>query len=203
VAIKVQYNKTFMQQLGRSLKVRENALPTLQAKESALRAEVKKARNVEESVEEELAHKRAALAQTHRLWGEFPHGLVRVENVDIGIHKIAGVKAPELRQVRFTVAEHSTYSQPWWFAAGIELLKEIVSLSIRKEIAAKKVEVLEYARKKTTQKVNLYEKVQIPELNEALLKIKRFLEDEENLAKSSQKILKARLAAAAQERRAA
>ena len=49
---------------------------------------------------------------------------------------------------------------------------------------------LEHARKKTTQKVNLFEKVQIPGYQDALRKIKRFMEDEENLSKSSQKILK-------------
>jgi V/A-type H+/Na+-transporting ATPase subunit D len=52
--------------------------------------------------------------------------------------------------------------------------------------------LLDHARKKTTQKVNLYEKVQIPGYEEAILKIKRFLEDEENLDKSSQKIVKNR-----------
>jgi V/A-type H+-transporting ATPase subunit D len=52
---------------------------------------------------------------------------------------------------------------------------------------------LEYARKKTTQKVNLFEKVQIPGYEEAIRKIKRYLEDEENLSKSSQKIMRARL----------
>lgn len=50
--------------------------------------------------------------------------------------------------------------------------------------------LLEHARKKTTQKVNLFEKVQIPGYQDALRKIKRFMEDEENLSKSSQKILK-------------
>ncbi len=50
--------------------------------------------------------------------------------------------------------------------------------------------VLEHARKKTTQKVNLFEKVQIPGYQDALRKIKRFMEDEENLSKSSQKIMK-------------
>ena len=50
---------------------------------------------------------------------------------------------------------------------------------------------MEYARKKTTQKVNLFEKVQIPGYEDAILKIKRYLEDEENLSKSSQKIMRA------------
>ena len=39
--------------------------------------------------------------------------------------------------------------------------------------------------------MNLFEKVQIPGYKEAVRKIKRFMEDEENLSKSSQKILKA------------
>ena len=55
-----------------------------------------------------------------------------------------------------------------------------------------KLDLLDGARKKTTQKVNLYEKVQIPGFQEAIRKIKRFLEDEENLSKSAQKIVKTR-----------
>jgi len=58
---------------------------------------------------------------------------------------------------------------------------------------------LEYARKKTTQKVNLFEKVQIPGYQDAILKIKRYMEDEENLSKSSQKIVKTRQNAQKQE----
>jgi V/A-type H+-transporting ATPase subunit D len=54
------------------------------------------------------------------------------------------------------------------------------------------VELLDYARKKTTQKVNLFEKVQIPGFQDAIRKIKRFMEDEENLSKSSQKIVKSK-----------
>ena len=54
------------------------------------------------------------------------------------------------------------------------------------------MELLDYARKKTTQKVNLFEKVQIPGYQDAIRKIKRFMEDEENLSKSSQKIVKSK-----------
>ena len=52
------------------------------------------------------------------------------------------------------------------------------------------MKLLDYARRKTTQKVNLYEKVQIPGYDDAIRKIKRFLEDEDNLSKSAQKIVK-------------
>jgi V/A-type H+-transporting ATPase subunit D len=63
------------------------------------------------------------------------------------------------------------------------------------DVAKERIRLLEYARKKTTQKVNLYEKVQIPEFSIAVLKIKRYLEDVENLDKAAQKITKERHAA--------
>ncbi len=196
MALKFQYNKTYLQQLNKGLKVRENALPTLIAKESALRLEVKKAREQSEAIELDLKKQYVAQEETYRLWAEIPGELLRVTDVDIEVKKIAGVKTPVLRNVRFDVNRYSAFSQAAWVPSGIEMLKELASLKISLELARKKVQILEYARKKTTQKVNLYEKVQIPEYNEAIRKIKRFLEDDENLSKSSQKILKMKLAQA-------
>lgn len=195
MALKFQYNKTFLQQLNKGLKVRENALPTLVAKESALRLEVKKAREAVEKVEEKLAAELEAQSSKQRFWNEFPEGIVSVKEVRIDIKKIAGVKTPILLEVAFNVQRYSAFLQPAWVPDGIEAVKNISQLKIQAELAKKKVEILEYARKKTTQKVNLYEKVQIPEYHEAIRKIKRFMEDEDNLSKSSQKILKAKIAA--------
>jgi V/A-type H+-transporting ATPase subunit D len=193
MALKVQYNKTFMQQLKRQLQVRLNALPTLQAKESALRLEVKRARDEMARLDAQLKQHKQGLEATFRLWKEFPQGLLTIANIDLDIRKIAGVKIPLLNTVHYTLQPFSLVEQPSWLVAGVEVLKQLSELKIRKEVAVRTVEVLEYARKKTTQKVNLYEKVQIPAYQEALLKIKRIMEDEENLAKSSQKILKTRM----------
>ena len=66
-------------------------------------------------------------------------------------------------------------------------------------MSAEKKRILEFNRKKTTQKVNLYEKVQIPGYQEAIRKIKRYMEDEENLNKASSKIVKTRHAAEEEE----
>ncbi|MBN1577581.1 MAG: V-type ATP synthase subunit D [Chitinispirillaceae bacterium] len=195
MALKFQYNKTYLQQLNKGLKVRVNALPTLEAKESALRLEVKKAREAVVKIERQLEREYAAQNETHRLWRELPQGLVGVKEVAVDVKKIAGVKTPVLRDVSFAVARYSAFLLPSWVPAGIETLKQLSRLRIEAELAKKKVTVLEYARKKTTQKVNLYEKVQIPEYQEAIMKIKRFMEDEDNLSKSSQKILKAKIAA--------
>ncbi len=130
------------------------------------------------------------------LWAEFPDDLLLVDDVVLHFRKIAGVKIPLLDEVKFRFGYDSLFGLPAWVGTGVELLKESSKLEIEIGIAEQKLAVLEYARKKTTQKVNLYEKVQIPEYNEALLKIKRFMEDQENLEKSSQKILKAKLAEA-------
>ncbi len=196
MAINFQYNKTYLQQLNKGLKVRENALPTLISKESALRVEVKKAREETTVIEQELKNQYDGLSVLQRLWGELPQGMVAVSDVNVLIKKIAGVKTPILERVSFTVQRYSLFSSPAWIPSGIEILKTLASLKIKLDLAKKKVEILEYARKKTTQKVNLYEKVQIPEYKEAIRRIKRFLEDEENLSKSSQKILKAKIALA-------
>ncbi len=195
MALNFQYNKTYLQQLNKGLKVRLNALPTLVAKESALRLEVKKAREAVVAAERTLEREYAEQQETLRLWRELPEGLVAVSGVEVDVRKIAGVKTPVLRDVSFTVARYSAALLPPWVPGGIETLKRLSRLRIEAEIARKKVTVLEYARKKTTQKVNLYEKVQIPEYQEAIRKIKRFMEDEDNLSKSSQKILKAKIAA--------
>ena len=84
------------------------------------------------------------------------------------------------------------FAAPAWFPDGIELVHELVRLAFDREFFVRKMHLLDFARKKTTQKVNLYEKVQIPGFADAIRKIKRFLEDEDNLSKSAQKIVKER-----------
>lgn len=196
MALKIQFNKIYLQQLRKELAIRENALPTLQAKESALRLEVKRAQGEVEDAQKRLKAREQEASATYRLWVEFPDGLVKVSAVDIDVKKIAGVKTPIFRGVRFEIAPFSLFGTPAWVPSGIEILKQLTASRIEVEILRKAVEILEFARKKTTQKVNLYEKVQIPAYYEGIRKIKRFLEDEENLSKSSQKILKTKMAAA-------
>ena len=104
--------------------------------------------------------------------------------------KIAGVRVPLLENVDFEIRPYSLFNAPKWYADGIHLLKVLAQTAIEREFIVAKLGLLEHARKKTTQKVNLFEKVQIPGYQDALRKIKRFMEDEENLSKSSQKIMK-------------
>ncbi len=192
MAIKFQYNKTSRQQLVKELDIRKKALPTLQAKESALRNAVKMVKEVIKEIETEIQDRLETLADLNKFWCEFPELLTIVE-VKVGRKSIAGVKTPFLEEVIFEEKPFSLHANPNWFKFGVKILKSLIDLRMKLKILAEKYALLDYARKKTTQKVNLYEKVQIPEYDEAILKIKRYLEDEENLAKSSQKILKAKI----------
>ena len=190
MAITYQFNKTSLQSLEKDLKMRQRTLPTLQSKETALRLEVKKAKKELADLDEEVNRRIKDYDQMIALWGEFDTSLIHVDDVHMSIKKIAGVRVPVLDEVVYSTKEFSLFSSPKWFADGFEQLKAIADVGIRQEFVRRKVELLEYARKKTTQKVNLFEKVQIPGYQDAIRKIKRFMEDEENLSKSSQKIVK-------------
>lgn len=192
MAIRFQYNKISLQSLNKQLKIRIQALPILKNKESALRIEVKKARNIALKYDEELSAILKRYNQGVRLWAEFDQELLQVNEINIKNIKIAGIKIPEFESVTFRIKPFNLFDNPNWFPEGIRILEDVNTIIIKRDLALKKMELLEFARKKTTQKVNLYEKVQIPAYEDAIRRIKRFLEDEENLSKSAQKIIKTR-----------
>ncbi|SHF69378.1 V/A-type H+-transporting ATPase subunit D [Mariniphaga anaerophila] len=192
MAIKFQYNKTALQGLDKQLKVRERALPTLKNKESALRVEVKRAKDKAAELEDDYNRQIASFENMSRLWGEFDQSLVRIKDVELSSKKIAGVFTPVLENIIFETNTANLFNQPVWFPDGMSIIKKIAEIAIEREVFLKKMDLLDFARKKTTQKVNLYEKVQIPGFQDAIRKIKRFLEDQDNLSKSAQKIVKDR-----------
>ena len=190
--IKFQYNKTSLQSLDKQLKMRVRALPTIKNKESALRSEVKRAREVADEFDGKLEERLNAIQE--KLYDEYRPDILTVKDVEMSVKKIAGVRTPVLDKVEYDIKDFSLFNAPGWFLDGIQYIKEVVNLALEREFYMRKMELLDRARKKTTQKVNLYEKVQIPGFQEAIRKIKRFLEDEENLSKSAQKIVKTRKA---------
>ena len=190
MAIKFQYNRTSLQQLEKQLKVRVRTLPIIKNKESALRMEVKRCKEDAAGLEDKLEQEIQAYEAMFALLNEFDSSLVKVKDVQLGVKKIAGVRVPILESVDFETRPFSLFASPKWYSDGISLLQVLAQTAIEREFMLAKLNLLEHARKKTTQKVNLFEKVQIPGYQDALRKIKRFMEDEENLSKSSQKILK-------------
>lgn len=190
MAIKFQYNKTSLQQIEKALKMRQRTLPIIKSKETALRLEVKKCKQEAEDLERKLQAQIEGYERMYALWGEFDTSLVSLDDVELSVRKIAGVRVPVLNNISLKVKPFGLFSAPKWYFDGIQLLEGLAKTAVEREFVVAKLHLLEHARKKTTQKVNLFEKVQIPGFQEAVRKIKRFMEDEENLSKSSQKILK-------------
>ena len=192
MAIKFQYNKTSLNNLNKQLKMRKNALPTLKNKESALRLEVRKAKEYADKLIDDLDASLKRYDYLAALWNEFDAGLITITDVDLVTVKVAGVKTPDLREIHYQINDFNAFAKPAWYADGVAILKELSRLGIESEVYKEKARILDFSRKKTTQKVNLYEKVQIPGYQEAIRKIKRYMEDEENLSKAASKIVKSR-----------
>lgn len=188
--IRFQYNKTSLQQIEKQLKMRQRTLPIIKSKETALRLEVKRCKEDAVALEEKLKSQIGGYESMYALWGEFDANLVALKDVELEVKKIAGVRVPVLKNIQLEVKPFGLFSSPKWYFDGIRLLQGLAKTAVEREFVMAKLGLLDHARKKTTQKVNLFEKVQIPGYQEAVRKIKRFMEDEENLSKSSQKILK-------------
>ena len=127
------------------------------------------------------------------MWAEWESDLVSVASINTHKQKFAGVAFPVLDKVEFNVRSFAPLTYPLWLLEGIDIMQALAHKKINLEILQQQMEILVAERKRTTQKLNLYEKVQIPEYEEAKRKIKRYMEDEDNLAKSSQKLLKNKL----------
>ena len=191
MALKFQYNKTALQNLRRQLSIREKALPTLKSKEAALRLEVRKITAEIDLLKEEYEMIVKENQNYNGFWTEFPQ-IVKIRNIISEQKNIAGVRVAILNKIDFALEQISLFNMPSWIRLAISMFERLMTIQIRIEMTEARLNALAYARKKTTQKVNLYEKVQIPEYRMAIIKIKRYMEDEDNLSKSSQKIVKER-----------
>jgi len=193
VKIQLKYNKTALREFQKKLQIRERALPTLKNKEAVLRAMVLETKKEIEHIDDLLLSKTKKNEPWKELWQEFNTNLIHIEKVYSSSIKIAGINIPVFESLDTMEQDFSLFSNPFWFKNGVQELKDVLEIRVRKEYLSNKLSLLERARKKATQKVNLYEKVQIPTLSSAIRQIKRYLEDEENLAKAGQKLLKQRL----------
>lgn len=99
MAISFQYNKTELQRLNKQLKIRTRALPTLKNKESALRLEVKKAKNNVLETENELSTIITQHSDSVNLWNEFMPELLSITEVRTTERKVAGVSIPVLEEI--------------------------------------------------------------------------------------------------------
>ncbi len=189
----IEYNKIAIQNYRRKLAARRASLPTLISKESTLRLAVQKLKDRSKVEENTLAVLVAGADDAMEFWAEFPYNIFSLKMLVTRPMRIAGVSVPVFDHIEWQAREFSRFNKPGWLATGIDLLRQIAQATSLVELTHKQIALLDYARRKTTQKVNLYEKVQIPGYLAAIQLITRYLEDVENLEKAAMKIVKRRL----------
>jgi len=185
----ISYNKSTIQEFRKQLNVRRKALPVLMRKETALRQVIANQKPFLRQLEEEYERERNRLESFENIWNDLP-SILKVQALLTEKVNIAGTKVIRLQTVQFEPLKLNPLYEPAWMPAALEGLQRIIELKLKLDFVRKEINALELARKKTTQKVNLYEKVQIPDYEEGIQRIKRFLEDKENIATAAKKIAK-------------
>ena len=117
-------------------------------------------------------------------------GLVKIDTIEIGEENLVGVKLPVLQEVQCKVASYSKLAKPHWVDALVEQLKQMVEQKTRVRVAAERVSLIEHAVRKTTQRVNLFDKILIPPAKANIKKIQIYLADAERAIVVNSKITK-------------
>ncbi len=192
---RIKHTKTELKAQSDALKRFLHFLPMLQLKKQQLQAEIA---HVDTRIEEVRGQERDLRAGMKDWVGLFadaevaPETLVRLDGVDTETGNIAGVSIPVFKKIRTTRAELDLFATPPWLDDAQEALDAL--LACRAEIA-----VLEEERRRvaeelrvTAQRVNLFEKVKIPECRENIRVIRIFLGDEQTAAVARGKMAKRR-----------
>ena len=195
---KVKLTKTALKQQRDSLKQFQRFLPTHQLKKQQLQMEMRscldrigKNREFEQETKE-------ALAEWTALFGD-PEAVVKIEKnlsvkeVVTGEQNVAGVDVPVFKEVVFQFEPFDLFADEPWLDDAVESVKKIVSIQEEREIIRKQYDLIANELRVTTQRVNLFEKVKIPECKENIRSIGIYLGDMDTAAVARSKIAKNKL----------
>ena len=179
-----------------ALKMYQRYLPTLTLKKQQLQSEI---RTIDEKAREVRAQKKS-LEEDFEKWmsvfGEqdaFKPEMVTVRNIKKGWGNIAGVKIPIYEGADFGRGDYDLYSTPLWIDMAADRMEKALELDLQAEVLEEQVRLLSKELRTTTQRVNLFEKVKIPETKANIKKIGVFLGDEQVAAVVRSKISKKKL----------
>jgi V/A-type H+/Na+-transporting ATPase subunit D len=192
-------NKSSLQQERGQLQLFERFLPSLDLKRQQLTAESKKAMQVLAEAEEGADKASRSLAGLLPILGSATmklSGLVRIRRVDISEEDVLGVSLPALRGVEFDMVDYSLLATPFWIDNLVTCLKEVVTYRIRLNVYRERVSRMQTAVRRITQRVNLFDKVLIPNAKRNIARIEIFLADVGRAAVVTSKIAKAKRARA-------
>jgi V/A-type H+-transporting ATPase subunit D len=193
---KFKLNKTELKKQRDALRQYERFLPTLQLKKQQLQMEILHQMILLKEKEHLYAKQRELILGWAGILGEAPQDLktwLTPENVITGTRNIAGVDLPVFSSVEFLFVEYDLFLMPLWLDSALEMIKDIVTLREEISVIQEGIEILKQELRITTQRVNLFEKVKIPETKEAIRLIKIFIGDQMANAVGLSKIAKKKI----------
>ena len=113
-----------------------------------------------------------------------------VKEVREGEGNIAGVEIPLFNGVDFNLSIPDPFDTPVWLDDGIRALQSLISLRLERRVLEKQYELLSEELRTTSQRVNLFEKVKIPEAKENIRAINIFLGDQQTTGVARSKLAK-------------
>lgn len=192
---KFKLTKTELKAQTDALKRFERFLPMLQLKKQQLQGEIA---GIVAKAEETAAKEKSVRAALDRWVGLFATdeslvaGLVKVKDINTGSANIAGVTIPTFESIDVEVKEVDAWATPAWVDDAIATTQQVLSLQCERRIYDEQRRLIEAELQLTSQRVNLFEKVKIPECKEAIRKIKIAIGDEQTAAVTRGKIAKGR-----------
>lgn len=192
---KIKLTKTELKAQTDALKRFRRFLPMLQLKKQQLQSEIAgisakadAVRTRERAVRADLNQWVDLFATDERLVG----GLVKVKGVKTGTANIAGVAIPTFEAIETEVKPVDVWATPAWVDAAVETTTQVLSLQCERAVYEEQRRLVTEELQQTSQRVNLFEKVKIPQCKEAIRVIKIALGDEQTAAVTRGKIAKSR-----------
>ncbi len=169
-------------------------LPTLKLKKQQLQAEARILRQALDEKEYQMSVLKAALDPWVGLFSE-PFDFseyINVHAIHVSEDNIVGVSIPVFDGVEFDENYPDFFTSPYWVDEGIRVLREQISLTIEIDVLKTAQQHIISELETTTQRVNLFEKVKIPEAKEHIRVIRIFLGDQQTAAVVRAKIAKSK-----------
>ena len=181
---KIKLTKNELKKQKDSLKRFVRYLPTLQLKKQQLQMVI---RQVEAEIEEkkkEIRNFEKTLTDWISVFGEEAgiDGIIQIREIEKDTGNIAGVDIPVFKKLEFEPVEYDIFRMPLWVDQGIKTMKELAALNAEIEVLLEQKELLDNELRTTTQRVNLFEKIKIPETKENIRKIGIYLGDQQTAA---------------------
>jgi V/A-type H+-transporting ATPase subunit D len=175
-----------------ALRQYERYLPTLQLKKQLLQLEISHQQSALSERKNSLSEKEKSAENWLGLLVEAPdiRQWLIPQKIITAKKNVAGVDVPVFERVNFEPAEYDLFLTPLWVDAGMETLRYMVSLLEEIKVIEKGISILKHELRITTQRVNLFEKVKIPEAKEAIRLIKIYIGDQMTNAVGRSKIAK-------------